>query len=630
MHTAPIEWVPCDNASGEDAPAFAVVKVTEVTGGVLQFDKPDADDDPAFAVLHDCGIPADLSGEATLDNRVIVAYDATDGTPAAGETWGVKAGNWKLRKNYQGFLILGGAGNGLVNAVRQPAASSSTPTVISFKNVVRAASTANGTLATAFENGDTLDGVVLVTGDRILLKNQTTASQNGIWVVAASGSPTRATDADGTDELVGTIVMVSEGTANRNTLWQCITDATITVGSTSTVWVELDTLLCEVTVTDTGSGHTVKIDTYSAGIAAISGPITLSPCYSGTGTALPVGMRVVLFHIPNLTTAGYWIVPVGIANFMLLAEVTVSANNNHTVKQKTWSGSISDVAGPVTYTQCRSTTATALPVGTIVSLNPVADSAGNYWITPVAYATATLPGLVSEVAQSFLGDKTFRNFVHVNEANTANIVPWQVRDGISASPYTAITSAATWASTDSLVCNVFGSVGATATAATTNPGRLEANAELRLGLMTDANAKKNCQYISTTYTSGHRIPTFKDNAGDYWQMAIPFTNATNNLLIWNDTTKEWVTFGGTDPGGVIVYDPLLTGTTGWAYMNGTDLHSRGPSSTSYCVLTATKNGGGTVTTVGLKDLVEYPGASGSFVVSGVTFTVTNGLITAIV
>lgn len=89
----------------------------------------------------------------------------------------------------------------------------------SWKTSVRAASTANGTLASAFENGDTLDGVTLVTGDRILLKNQTTASEDGIYTVNASGAPTRAVDADTFGELENATVMVNEGTANAGTAW---------------------------------------------------------------------------------------------------------------------------------------------------------------------------------------------------------------------------------------------------------------------------------------------------------------------------------------------------------------------------------------------------------------------------
>lgn len=110
---------------------------------------------------------------------------------------------------------------------------------LSWKQAVRAATTANGTLASAFENGDTIDGVVLATGNRILLKNQTTGSENGIYTVNASGAPTRATDADSGAELVNASVYVSEGTTLADTQWVCTTNATITVGSTSLVFVQL-------------------------------------------------------------------------------------------------------------------------------------------------------------------------------------------------------------------------------------------------------------------------------------------------------------------------------------------------------------------------------------------------------
>jgi hypothetical protein len=80
---------------------------------------------------------------------------------------------------------------------------------------VVAATTANITLATDVENGDTLDGVTLATGNRILVKNQSTASENGIYVVAASGAPSRAADFDSPAEIDGgDFVFITGGTAN--------------------------------------------------------------------------------------------------------------------------------------------------------------------------------------------------------------------------------------------------------------------------------------------------------------------------------------------------------------------------------------------------------------------------------
>lgn len=87
---------------------------------------------------------------------------------------------------------------------------------LSWKNSVRAATTTNGTLATAFENGDTIDGVTLATGDRILLKDQTASENNGIYTVNASGAPTRAVDMDSALEFSGSAVFVREGTANAD------------------------------------------------------------------------------------------------------------------------------------------------------------------------------------------------------------------------------------------------------------------------------------------------------------------------------------------------------------------------------------------------------------------------------
>ena len=67
---------------------------------------------------------------------------------------------------------------------------------ISWKNEVRVATTVAGTLASSFANGQAVDGITLATGDRILIKDQATQTENGIYTVNASGAPTRATDAD--------------------------------------------------------------------------------------------------------------------------------------------------------------------------------------------------------------------------------------------------------------------------------------------------------------------------------------------------------------------------------------------------------------------------------------------------
>lgn len=104
----------------------------------------------------------------------------------------------------------------------------------SWKQPVRAATTANITLSGV----QTVDGVSLVAGDRLLAKNQTTASANGIYVVAA-GAWVRSTDMDAGTEALGAAAFVSEGSTLGNSVWLQTTDSPITIGTTSLVFTQI-------------------------------------------------------------------------------------------------------------------------------------------------------------------------------------------------------------------------------------------------------------------------------------------------------------------------------------------------------------------------------------------------------
>lgn len=101
---------------------------------------------------------------------------------------------------------------------------------LSWKQAVKAASTGNLTLSGA----QTVDGISLVASDRVLVKNQTTAADNGIYIVSA-GAWTRATDADSPSELDSATVFVQQGTVNADSGWTQ-TATIVTVGTTSQVW----------------------------------------------------------------------------------------------------------------------------------------------------------------------------------------------------------------------------------------------------------------------------------------------------------------------------------------------------------------------------------------------------------
>ena len=110
---------------------------------------------------------------------------------------------------------------------------------LDVKASVRVATTAAVTLSTGLENGDTLDGVTLATGDRVLVKNQADGSENGIYVVKASGAPDRALDANSNADVTsGMFTFVEQGTVNGNSGWVLTTDNPITLGTTALTFAQ--------------------------------------------------------------------------------------------------------------------------------------------------------------------------------------------------------------------------------------------------------------------------------------------------------------------------------------------------------------------------------------------------------
>jgi hypothetical protein len=132
---------------------------------------------------------------------------------------------------------------------------------IDWKASVRAATDGNRELL-EMENGEVVDGVTLATGDRVLVKNQTDATANGIYVVQASGAPVRSSDADSGAEVTANFaVFVEEGTVNADSGWTLTNNGTVTVGTTALVFTQF-TGLGQITA-GTGldkTGNTLNID----------------------------------------------------------------------------------------------------------------------------------------------------------------------------------------------------------------------------------------------------------------------------------------------------------------------------------------------------------------------------------
>ena len=153
--------------------------------------------------------------------------------------------------------------------------------------ITRAATTANITLSSDLQNGDTLDGVTLATGNKVLVKDQTDATENGIYNVVASGTATRDTDYDTVAELAGQLVIVQEGSTNADKIFLCTTDNSGSIGSVNIVFTIVQpSNVGDVTLNgvQTLTNKTLTSPVISDIVSVSNGNISVLP--NGTGKVL--------------------------------------------------------------------------------------------------------------------------------------------------------------------------------------------------------------------------------------------------------------------------------------------------------------------------------------------------------
>ena len=154
------------------------------------------------------------------------------------------------------------------------------------KQAVRAATTAN---ITSLSGTLTIDGVSLVVGDRVLVKNQTAQAQNGIYVVA-SGSWTRSLDADIWDELISAYVFVQEGATNADVGYICTVNTGGTLGTTDVTWAQFTS----ASQVDAGAGLTQSGTTLNVGgttdrISVSADAVDIASTYVGQTSITTLG-----------------------------------------------------------------------------------------------------------------------------------------------------------------------------------------------------------------------------------------------------------------------------------------------------------------------------------------------------
>jgi hypothetical protein len=178
------------------------------------------------------------------------------------------------------------ATKGYVDAARQG---------LDVKQSVRAATTGPITIATGLEAGDTLDTTVtLAAGDRVLVKNQSTASENGIYVVQNTGAPVRATDANGTADTGtvsgGTFTFVEEGSVNADSGWVVSTNGSITVGTDAMNWVQFSGAGSIVAGTGLSKdGNTLNVGGTADRITVNADTVDIASTYAGQTSIITLG-----------------------------------------------------------------------------------------------------------------------------------------------------------------------------------------------------------------------------------------------------------------------------------------------------------------------------------------------------
>jgi len=165
------------------------------------------------------GYPA-ISIRETISEKTISATEIgyVDGVTSAIQTQ-IDAKAPIASPTFTGTVTLPGAPTSDLHAATKAYVDAST-SGLNVHDSVKAATTENVNLNNQVEAGDTLDGVTLTHNDRILVKNQTQAHDNGIYIVQLNGAATRATDYNVVGEVdAGDFIFVEGGTVNGKTGW---------------------------------------------------------------------------------------------------------------------------------------------------------------------------------------------------------------------------------------------------------------------------------------------------------------------------------------------------------------------------------------------------------------------------
>ena len=206
----------------------------------------------------------DIAGLTPTDSNFIVG-DGSNFVTETGATARTSLGLGSIATQAANNVSISGAS---VTGLGEPSSNSDASTKsyvdqavagLRTRIIAECASTANVNLTNGLEAGDAIDGVTLVAGDRVLVKDQSTASENGLYLAVSSGAASRDPEHDSIAELSGGMVVVNQGSVNDNKIFLCTTDNTGSVGSTSITYVVITPsnsgTVTQIGIADSGAGE---------------------------------------------------------------------------------------------------------------------------------------------------------------------------------------------------------------------------------------------------------------------------------------------------------------------------------------------------------------------------------------
>ena len=354
---------------------------------------------------------------------------------------------------------------------------------LSWKQPVAVATTVNITLSGL----QTIDGYTTLAGDRVLVKDQSTAANNGIYI-AASGAWSRSSDADTWNELISAICFVEYGSVQMNSAWYCSAQPGGTLGVTAVNWSNFSV----AAVYTAGTGLTLAAYQFSitnTGVSAATyGSASAVPVIAVNAQGQITSATTTTIAIANTQVSGLGTMSTQNANGVAITGgtlngVTIGGTTAGAVTATTFTGAGTGLTGTATSLSIGGTAALAtslaggaagsLPYQSGANTTTFLAAATNGQVLTLAagvpsWANPATSGTVTSVSQSFTGGIISVSGSPITSSGTLALTVAGTSGGI---PY--FSSATTWATSAALTANALvlgGGAGAAPATITTGTG----------------------------------------------------------------------------------------------------------------------------------------------------------------